>query len=135
LDDIELANWLVKETLLQKSDELNEDTRFFFESLKELTVQKPKNAQTFYTKEVRQHFRMNPMKVNRFLHQLESRGYINRTGGNRKTGYEYEILAWEEYELLKLNIDVLDDVIQQIKAKYNGKTTTESKYNTSVTEV
>jgi len=135
IDDIELANWLVKETLLQKSDELNEDTRYFFESLKELTVQKPKNAQTFYTKEVRQHFRMNPMKVNRLLHQLESRGYINRTGGNRKTGYEYEILAWEEYELLKSNIDVLDDVIQQIKAKYNSKTTTESKYNTSVTEV
>ena len=135
LDDIELANWLVKETLLQKSDELNEDTRFFFESLKELTVQKPKNAQTFYTKEVRQHFRMNPMKVNRFLHQLESRGYINRTGGNRKTGYEYEILAWEEYELLKLNIDVLDDVIQQIKAKYNGKTTIKTETNSSITEV
>ncbi len=69
------------------------------------------------------------------MQQLESRGYINRTGGNRKTGYEFEILAWEEYEVLKSNIDVLDEVIQNIKTKYNGKITTESKYNTSVTEV
>jgi DNA primase len=121
IEDIELANWLVKDNLLRKSDELNEDTRYFFESLKELASEKPKEAQNFYAKEIRQHFRMNPMKVNRYLHQLESRGYINRTGGNRKTGYEYEVAAWEEYELLKSNIDVLDEIIQKIRAKYNGK--------------
>ena len=135
IEDIELANWLVKDNLLRKSDELNEDTRYFFESLKELAVEKPKEAQTFYAKEIRQHFRMNPMKVNRYLHQLESRGYINRTGGNRKTGYEYEIAAWEEYKLLKSNIDVLDEITQKIRAKYNGKSKAENKYNTSITEV
>jgi DNA primase len=135
IEDIELANWLVKDNLLRKSDELNEDTRYFFESLKELASEKPKEAQNFYAKEIRQHFRMNPMKVNRYLHQLESRGYINRTGGNRKTGYEYEVAAWEEYELLKSNIDVLDEIIQKIRAKYNGKSKSENKYNASVTEV
>jgi DNA-binding MarR family transcriptional regulator len=135
IEDIELANWLVKDNLLRKSDELNEDTRHFFESLKELAAQKTKEAQSFYAKEIRQHFRMNPMKVNRYLHQLESRGYINRTGGNRKTGYEYEVAAWEEYELLKSNINVLDEIIQNIRAKYNGKSKAENKYNTSVTEV
>jgi DNA primase len=35
IEDIELANWLVKETLLQKSDELSNDVRYFFETLKE----------------------------------------------------------------------------------------------------
>jgi DNA-binding MarR family transcriptional regulator len=143
IEDIELANWLVKDNLLRKSDELNEDTRYFFESLKELAAKKPKEAQSFYAKEIRQHFRMNPMKVNRYLHQLESRAYINRTGGNRKTGYEYEITAWEEYKLLKSNIDVLDEIIQKIRAKsakatadkYNGKSKGEIKYNASVTEV
>ena len=140
LKDIELANWLVKETLLRKSDELNEDTRYFFESLKELTSQKPKEAQTFYAKEIRNYFRMNPMKVNRYLHQLEARSYINRTGGNRKSGYEYEILAWEEYEMLKSNIDILDKIIEQIKAKpalsadrNNGKATSKTKL--SITQV
>ncbi len=135
IEDIELANWLVKDNLLRKSDELNEDTRHFFESLKELAAKKPKETQSFYAKEIRQHFRMNPMKVNRYLHQLESRGYINRIGGNRKTGYEYEVAAWEEYELLKSNIDVLDEIIQNIRAKYNGKSKAENKYNTSVTQV
>jgi len=135
IEDIELANWLVKDNLLRKSDELSEDTRYFFENLKELVAEKPKEAQTFYAKEIRQHFRMNPMKVNRYLHQLESRGYINRIGGNRKTGYEYEIAAWEEYKLLKSNIDVLDEIIQNIRTKYNGKSKGEIKYNTSVTEV
>ena len=131
IEDIEQANWLVKDNLLRKSDELNEDTRYFFESLKELTAEKPKEAQTFYAKEIRQYFRMNPMKVNRYLHQLEARAYINRTGGNRKTGYEYEIAAWEEYKLLKSNIDVLDEIIQKIRTKYNGKNDTKL----SVTQV
>jgi len=135
IEDIELANWLVKDNLLRKSDELNEDTRYFFESLKELTAQKPKETQTFYAKEIRQHFRMNPMKTNRYLHQLESRGYINRTGGNRKTGYEYEILAWEEYELLKSNIDILDNIVVQIRAKNNGKATIKTDANLSITQV
>ncbi len=135
IEDIELANWLVKDNLLRKSDELNEDTRYFFESLKELAAEKPKETQSFYAKEIRQHFRMNPMKVNHYLHQLEARGYINRIGGNRKTGYEYEVTAWEEYKLLKSNIDVLDEIIQNIRAKYNGKSKTEIKYNTSVSEV
>ena len=135
LEDIELANWLVKDTLLRKSDELKEDIRQFFESLKSLTTEKPSESKTFYAKEVRQHFRMNPMKVNRYLNQLESRGYINRRGGNRKTGYEYEILAWEEYEQLKSNIDVLDGILEQIRVKYNGHVRSKREEKVSVTPV
>jgi len=140
LEDIALANYLVKETLLRKSDELSEDTRVFFEHLKELTAQKSGSGSSarnvvFYAKEVRSHLRMHPMKVNRYLHQLESRGYINRRGGNRKTGYEYEILAWEEYEQLKSNIDVLDGILEQIRVKYNGKMRSKREEKVSVTPV
>jgi len=140
LEDIALANFLVKETLLRKSDELSEDTRVFFEHLKELTAQKSGSGSSarnvvFYAKEVRSHLRMHPMKVNRYLHQLESRGYIYRRGGNRKTGYEYEILAWEEYEQLKSNIDVLDGILEQIRVKYNGKMQSKREEKVSVTPV
>lgn len=140
LEDIALANFLVKETLLRKSDELSEDTRVFFEHLKELTAQKSGSGSSarnvvFYAKEVRSHLRMHPMKVNRYLHQLESRGYINRRGGNRKTGYEYEILAWEEYEQLKSNIDVLDGILEKIRGKYNGQLRKKPEDTLSITQV
>ena len=62
---------------------------------------------------------MNPMRVNRYLHELEMRGYLKRTGGNRKTGFEYEITAWEEYQELQNGINVLDQVLEKLKAKYS----------------
>lgn len=138
LEDIALANWLVKDTLLRKSDELSEDTRSFFEQLKAMTEDKsrsgtPSTNTTFYAKEIRSVLRMHPVKVNRYLHQLESRGYINRRGGNRKTGYEYEILAWEEYEQLKSNIDILDGILEKIRGKYNGKQRKEEEATISIT--
>ncbi|MFC2138589.1 toprim domain-containing protein [Bacteroidota bacterium] len=121
LEDIELANWLVKDTLLRKSDELNGQIRHFFEGIKSYVRKQKDENQNFFAKEIRQHFRINPMKTNRYLNQLETYGYIKRSGGNRKTGYEYEIIAWEEYEILKSNIDVMDNIVQEIRKKLNGK--------------
>ena len=115
IEDIECANYLVKETLLRKSDELSGDLRNFFESLKANAI--AKKAQSFYAKEIREHFRMNPMKINRFLRDLENRGYIGRSGGNRKFGFEYEITAWDEYEKLKDGINILDEILQKLKEK------------------
>lgn len=115
LEDIECANFLVKDTLLRKSDELSGELRQFFESLKH-NVQARK-AQSFYAKEIREQFRMNPMKVNRFLRDLENRGYIGRNGGNRKYGFEYEIIAWDEYEKLKSGVNILDEILQKLREK------------------
>jgi DNA primase catalytic core len=117
LEDIELANWLIKESLLQKSDELNNDVRYFFESLKEWA--KESNVTTFFAKDVRKYLRMHPMKLSRYLSQLEQRNYIKRLSNNRHTGFEYEILSFDDYELLKEGINVLDKVLENIKAKYN----------------
>lgn len=116
LEDIELANWLVKDTLLRKSDELGGDLRSFFESLKSIMKAK-ENAPAFYAKGIREFFRMNPMKINRYLRDLESRGFIQRSGGNRKNGFEYEIRAWDEYEKLKSGVNILDDILKRLKEK------------------
>ena len=121
LTDIEWANYLVKDTLLRKSDELSGQLRDFFESTKKLLRKRGKENHSFYAKEIRELFRMNPMRVNRYLNDLEMRGYVKQTGGNRKTGFEYEITAWNEYELLKSNINILDQTLDKLRAKGNGQ--------------
>jgi len=131
-EDIEWANFLIKDSLLRKSDELSGQIRHFFESLKSF-ADKKEEPKTIYAKEVREAFRMNPMTINRYLRELENRSYIQRNGGNRKTGFEYEIKAWDEYEKLKSGIDILDEILEKVRAKYNALSL--SKCNTSVTEV
>ena len=42
-------------------------------------------------------------------------------GGNRKTGYEYEISAWDEYDKLKSGIDLLDDILKGLREKEEKK--------------
>ena len=80
-------------------------------------------------KQIREQFRMNPMKANRYLRELEMWGYIKKVGGYRNTGYEYEIVAWDEYQRLQSGIDVLDQTLQKIKdleARKNGKAAQQS---------
>lgn len=115
--DIEWANWLVKDSLLRKSDELSGELRQFFERLKR-TVER---ETSFYSKTIRESFRMNRMKVNRYLRNLEGMGYIEQIGGNRKQGYEYLIKSYEEYADLKKGIDILDENLARLKANQSDK--------------
>jgi DNA primase len=114
LQDIEWANYLIKDSLLRKSDELSGQVRQFFEGLKELAGS---NHGSLYAKHIREHFRMHPMKANRYLRELEQRGYLQMIGGNRKTGYEYEISAWDEYDKLKSGIDILDEILKKLRER------------------
>jgi DNA primase len=122
LEDIAWANRLLKDVLLAKSDELPRQVREFFEGLKYHV--KSTQKESFYAKEIRSKLRLNPMTVNRYLRDLENRGYIRKVGGNRKSGYEYEVLNWNEYGDLQRNMNVLDQILQKIKSKYNGSVTT-----------
>ncbi len=115
LEDIKWANILLKDVLLAKADELPRAVREFFESLKRWV--KKEQKENFYAKEVRERLRMYPMKVNRYMHELESRGFIRKTGGNKKTGFEYEIYRWDDYEKLKAGTDVLNDILEEIRSK------------------
>jgi DNA primase len=118
LEDIELANWLVKDTLLRKSDELGGDLRSFFESLKTyLTGNRKGEQNSFYSKDIRRHFRLHPMKLSRNLVNLEKRGFIKLVSANRQSGYEYQVISWDDYETLKNNVDILDRIIEKLKQK------------------
>jgi DNA primase len=118
LQDIEWANYLIKDSLLRKSDELSGQVRQFFEGLKQLAGS---NKGSLYAKHIREHFRMHPMKANRYLRELEQRGYLQMIGGNRKTGYEYEISAWDEYDKLKSAVDLLDEILKRLREREGKK--------------
>ena len=113
IEDIEEANKLIKDVLLAKSDELTKTVREFFESLKKWINRNKK--QSFYSKELQERLRIYPMKINRYLRELESRNFIRRTGGNRKKGFEYEIYRTDEYTKLQSGINILDDILEKIK--------------------
>jgi len=112
-EDIEEANKLIKDVLLAKSDELTKTVREFFEQLKKRINRN--NKQSFYSKELQERLRIYPMKVNRYLRELESRNFIRRIGGNRKKGFEYEIYRTEEYTKLQSGMNILDDILEKIK--------------------
>lgn len=123
LKDIEIANSLVKESLLRKSDELNGELRQFFEYLKDhVSRHHPENPEgTFYAKDIRKERRLHPMKLARYLSGLERRGYIKWTGGSKRTGYEYQITAWEEYEQLREGMHLLDKILEELKSSETAK--------------
>ena len=129
IQDIEVANWLVKDSLLRKSDELSGELRGFFELLKT----KVDKENSFYAKDIRKSLRMHPMKLSRYLVSLEKRGYLKRTGGNRQQGFEYQVREWEDYEMLKEGIDILDKKLEELKAKNKQKTSLSQPIHTAFT--
>lgn len=114
IEDIKIANRLLKDVLLTKSDELTKGCRDFFERVKRHLAKD--NRTTFYNNEIRKSFRMNPSNVKYYLVVLSRYNLIKVIGGNpRKQGYEYEIVSAEEYENLKNSMTALDETLEKLK--------------------
>ena len=113
LEDVEWANYLSRDVLLRKSDELSGKTRQFFESLKEYI--KELKSKSFYAKDIRRHFRMHPMELQRRLNDIEARGLIRCVSRSNKPGNEYEIMIWDDYEQLRSGIDIMGTILQNLK--------------------
>ena len=115
LEDIELANELLKDVLLAKSDELTKACRDFLETLKGLLAKAKK--QSFYRSNIREWTRINPDNVRHYLAQLVKFGYVKIIGGNKhKGGFEYEVTDKEEYAKLHNSVQsALDKALQEIK--------------------
>ncbi|GLR20210.1 toprim domain-containing protein [Portibacter lacus] len=117
IEDIEIANGLLKEVLLSKSDELSKASRRFYETIKSYLSQYKKES--FFSGELRKAYRMSPATVNRHLYNLKRYGYIKVFSGSKTRGYEYELIKDEKD--LKVSIETaLDEVLNRIKAKQNG---------------
>ena len=88
--------------------------RFKWVTLKHL---KTEDKRSFYAKELRNEMRIHYATLNRHLNQLLINGYIKIVGGDKfRKGYEYEIISYEEYKVLKDNIKTaLDTALEKIK--------------------
>lgn len=115
LEDIQLANELLKEVLLAKSDELTKACRDFLETLKSFLHKEKKVS--FFRSDVRNSMRINPDNLRYYLSQLNKYGYIKIVGGNKhKTGFEYEITDKEEYIRLSNSVQTaLDKALEGLK--------------------
>jgi len=119
IEDIELANELMKDVLLAKSDELTKACRDFFEGLK--ADLKREQKASFYRNEVREWKRINPNNLRYYLKQLVQYGYLNIIGRHKHNGHEYEVSKLEEYQNLNGNLcSVLDSALEAIKSKSKG---------------
>jgi DNA primase len=115
-EDIEAAFALLKEALFSKSDELTKATRGFLELLK--TILHEQGKASFTAREIREHLRLNPNNLKRYLVELERYGYIRGSGNRYRGNYEYSITNVQEYEQLTGSIDRhLADILATIRNK------------------
>lgn len=115
LEDIEWANHLLKDILLAKADELPRAVRHFLERLKRWMQTNDKEI--FYTKEIREEFRITSSSCNRYILELLRNNYIKIIGGNKyRQGFEYQVVKLGEYKELQQNIQTaLDEALVNIK--------------------
>lgn len=120
LEDIEWANRLLKDVLLAKADELPKATRDFMERLKKWMQANDKKS--FYSKEIREEFRIAPSSCNRYILELLRNNYIKIIGGNKyRQGFEYQVVKFDEYKELQQNIKTaLDKALEKIRLRYPG---------------
>lgn len=114
IEDIAEANKLMKEILLRKSDELSGACRNYFENLKKYLQQEKKTS--FTNRDARAALRENHSNQKRFMLQLIQEGTIRKNTGNRKKGFDYEIVSFEEWKELQNKItNVLDEIFEKLK--------------------
>ena len=113
IEDIEIANELLKEVLLAKSDELTKASRRFYEMLRGYLSREKKES--FYSGEIRRAYRMTPATTKRHLRNLVKYGYVKTVGGSKNKGYEYEIEK-EVDDLRNKVTTALDAVLNKIKS-------------------
>jgi len=116
--DIAETNKLLKEILLRKSDQLTGACRDYFERLK-AWLQK-ENLKAFSNREARQALRINGSNQKRYMLELVANYMVRVANGKKARGYEYEVVSYEEYKLLRNGIEtVLDEILIKVQ-RSNG---------------
>ena len=114
LEDIEIANGLIKEILLRKSDELNKATRTYFEYLKAWL--KSEEKQSFVLGEARKALNVSHGSQKRYMSILIDNFFIKKE--KTKEGFVYSVISYEDYKQLQQQVTtILDNALQQLKEK------------------
>jgi hypothetical protein len=118
IEDIQIANELLKNILLRKADELTSRCRNFFEQLKEHLIQN--NLQAYTTPYIRKTLRIpssSSSSIGRYQEELLQLGLIKISKGTQNKGYEYQITDTQEYEQLQKSVlTVLDRTLLNIQS-------------------
>jgi len=113
LEDIKEANKLMKEVLLRKSDDLNGACRNYFEKLKDWMKQEDKN--TFSNVSARQALKVNSSNQKRYMIALQEWGLVRKTKGDKKNGYAYEVINYEDQQERDRRIQtVMDEIVEKL---------------------
>lgn len=132
LEDIEIANGLIKEILLRKSDELNKATRTYFEYLKAWL--KSEEKQSFVLAEARKALNVSHGSQKRYMSILIDNHFIKKE--KTKEGFMYAVTSYEDYKQLKHQVEtILDNTLQQLKEIEDKKNLTTLKESESSTTV
>jgi DNA primase len=119
IEDIEQANYLLKQVLLSKSDELTKACRKFLELIKSYLQYEKKSS--FYSGDIRIKYRMAPTTLNRHLKDLRRYGYVKIVSGSKSKGFEYELENIGEITGLESNLQTaFDEALERIKNKYGS---------------
>lgn len=112
LEDIAIANDLLKDILLRKSDELNKATRTYFEYLKAWL--KSEEKQSFVLAEARKALNVSHGSQKRYMSILIDNYFIKKE--KTKDGFVYSVTSYEDYKQLKDKVSTtLDDILENLK--------------------
>ncbi len=111
LEDIAIANHLLKDILLRKSDELNKATRTYFEYLKAWLKSEEKSS--FKLSEARTALNISHGSQKRYMSILIDNHYLQKE--KTKEGFMYSVVSFEDYQRLKEKVNsVLDSTLQKL---------------------
>ena len=117
LEDIAIANELIKEILLRKSDELNKATRTYFEYLKAWL--KSEEKQSFTLKEARAALEVSHGSQKRYMSILIDNYFVKKE--KTKEGFMYSVNSFEDYKTLKQKVsNTLDEILAQLTSNSNN---------------
>jgi hypothetical protein len=111
IEDIAIANELMKDILLRKSDELNKATRTYFEYLKAWL--KSEEKQSFVLGEARKALNVSHGSQKRYMSILIDNYCIKKE--KTKEGFVYSVNTYEDYKNLKEKVsNSLDAILQNL---------------------
>lgn len=131
-EDVEAAFGLLQDTLFRKADELSGACRSFHDWLHPWAQQRP----AFTGADIRQHLRIHPRMVQRYLVELATFGLVRITGGGRnRGGYTYAITG-EKADTLRERIHAdITRVIERVHAAANQRRNATTRQNTTSSRV
>lgn len=108
LDDIKMANDLIKGILLRKSDSLNGVTRNYLETLKEYLNNK--HEKIFTNREIRRELRIKETTLRRYHRLLLDEEYIRKRNDIEAESFCYELIEVDEFRDLEKSIEKALDI-------------------------